>query len=247
MGAADSRCLRWSRASSSRSLEKSSGVEVVNCSGLPRGTSGRPVLPVCWPQSRPLRGRRARGVCDPVDPVLCPCPRRDLLLRPAQLQEERLHRPAAVHADQPGHAPGPGPAPHQDEGQHVSDLLVQQRALPLPDQCLLAPAARWGPAGALGHPGVGKPPVLGHVSAPVGEGQGGRSHRGLRAAVPGLVRLGGKPRQRQDLRVPWLVCGRCEWPCPSGMSCITRPLGFSEESSLMGGEIPTVLSLRCLH
>lgn len=75
---------------------------------------------------------------------LCPSPARDFLLRSAEPQEERLHRPAAVHADEPSHAAGPGPAPDQDQGEHVSDLLVQQRLLPLLDQRLLARAARWG-------------------------------------------------------------------------------------------------------
>lgn len=72
-----------------------------------------------------------------------PPPARDLLLRPAQPAQERLHRAAAVHAGQPGHAPGARPAPRAHQGQHVPDLLVQQGPLPLPDQRLLAAAARW--------------------------------------------------------------------------------------------------------
>lgn len=72
-----------------------------------------------------------------------PPPARDLLLRPAQPAQERLHGAAAVHAGQPGHAPGARPAPRAHQGQHVPDLLVQQGPLPLPDQRLLAAAARW--------------------------------------------------------------------------------------------------------
>lgn len=72
------------------------------------------------------------------DPLL-----RHLLLRPAEHQEERLHRPAPEHAGLRLHAGAARPVAGHDEGQPVADQLVQQRPLPLPHQQLLTDQAGW--------------------------------------------------------------------------------------------------------
>lgn len=68
---------------------------------------------------------------------LCPlslC--RHLLLWSAQHQEKRLHRFTPEHAGLWLHTGTARPVTSDDEGQHVTDQLVQQGALQVPHQCL---------------------------------------------------------------------------------------------------------------
>lgn len=68
---------------------------------------------------------------------------RHLLLRSAEHQEERLHRSAPEHAGLRFHAGATRTVSNHDEGQLVSDQLVQQGTLPVPHQRLLPNQTRW--------------------------------------------------------------------------------------------------------
>lgn len=67
---------------------------------------------------------------------------RDLLLWVAECQEEWLHRPTSIHAEQPWNSPVQRTVQNKNEGKHVLDLLVQQRALSFSDQCLFTASTR---------------------------------------------------------------------------------------------------------